>query len=119
MCKHEHLELRGNQYPENRDPNTLYLLSPSLVCLDCHAHLMNTPDDVTRIGNIPHPTPLECEHPIENRAYPLAGFGSFTCLQCGQKFGPTAPTTELSFEIEARPRITVTPTGNVGIGLVK
>ena len=94
-CKHEHLELRGHERPEGLPDDNIYLTNLSLVCLDCGTHLMYTPDDLTQIVNIPHPPKDECNHSWNMITTPIAYWAYSTCLQCGKKFAPSAPTTKL------------------------
>ena len=93
-CKHKRLELRGHLKPEGLSETDLWISDLSLVCLDCGTHLMNSPKDLTRIINIPHPAKKDCIHPFNVCASHLGGFGSWQCLQCGET-GVSSPTTNL------------------------
>ena len=101
-CKHERLELRGHIKPKELSENALWINDLSLVCFDCGTYLMNNPEDLTRIINIPHPIIEECTHPFNVRAYTLGGFGFWQCLQCG-KTGVSSPTHKLEVKSTIQP----------------
>lgn len=96
-CQHSHLELRGWERPDDLAEDDLWLRDEYIACLDCEAHLMYMPDDVTRIVNIPHPPREECEH--THKHHLLCGFGAWVCLNCGET-GVSSPAAKLHFSSE-------------------
>ena len=93
-CAHTRLELRDYARPDGLRENDIWISNSSLICCDCGVYLMSSPDDVTRIVNIPHPAKSECTHPHEMCVHPLSGFGAWRCLQCGES-GIASPTHKL------------------------
>ena len=120
-CEHLELELRGHKKPAGIKEGDIWISNPSLLCLGCGAHLLSSPADLTRIKNIPHPSPEWCSHPPEALVFPLDGFGAHSCLQCGKDMGIASPSCRLEIINEKYSHgATVTgfpePKANVGIG---